>query len=402
MSLWIDLIDAYKVADIEFPHLKPITLAQWAYHSDFGDSALAKEHLNFGGLLFREELRGLAEPVTFTAYGGQETYCHFNSLEDFIRGYWSFIDRAPYYGWRVVANDPFDFINYIGPIYNPQPYYVSRVTSLIDYTEDALGIYFEEEDRPSRSERPDVSPPLYDVVDSVTMTVKGTRPQNLEGLIVHYDAARIKSARALPPAEQDEWARRTLVYGGGQGLQYATMSRSGRIFLPRNYSWDEWGYHAGRSLCPVTGRSSVSRYYGGLEINNPGLVHPDNQYGVFCPWFNAIRDQNGAVILDGQGRCTVRSLNDEHYTRDQVRYSDGTANITPGWYVPFTREQMEALVQSIRFLMEVSPSFQLDLVLGHDEVSPGRKSDPGGAMDWDGRPITMPDFRRELRDMFGL
>ncbi len=402
MSLWDDLIETYRAIGIEFPDLKPITLAQWAYHSDFGESALAQAHLNFGGLLFREELRGLAEPVTYTEYGGEATYCRFDSLENFIRGYWSFIDRAPYEGWRAVAHDPFDFINLIGPIYNPQPGYVGKVTALIDYAEDALGIYFEEEDRPSRSERPDVSPPLYEVVESVGMSVKGQRPNNLEGLIVHYDAARIKSAGPLPPADQDEWARRTLFYGQGQGLQFATMSRSGRIFLPKNYTWSEWGYHAGRSLCPVTGRTSVSKYYGGVEINNPGIVYPDDRYGVFCPWFNSRRNSNGSVILDSQGRCQLVSLDDEHYTRDQVRYCDAQENIKPGWYVPFTRPQMDALVQSIRYLMEVSPTFSIERVLGHDEVSPDRKADPGGAMDWDGQPITMEAFRRELRDMFGL
>ena len=48
MNLWHKLVEKYKSAVIEFPNLKPVTLAQWALESGRGGSELAKKHFNFG------------------------------------------------------------------------------------------------------------------------------------------------------------------------------------------------------------------------------------------------------------------------------------------------------------------------------------------------------------------
>jgi len=37
--------------------------------------------------------------------------------------------------------------------------------------------------------------------------------------------------------------------------------------------------------------------------------------------------------------------------------------------------------------------FKLDFVLGHDEVAPSRKNDPGGSLS-----MTMPEFRKKLKE----
>jgi hypothetical protein len=46
--LFQDVIQQYAKMGVAYPHLKPVTIAQWAIESRRGTSALAIEHLNFG------------------------------------------------------------------------------------------------------------------------------------------------------------------------------------------------------------------------------------------------------------------------------------------------------------------------------------------------------------------
>ena len=94
------LVAEYMNESIEFPQLKEITVAQWTFESGYGTSCLATEFLNFAGLKWREEMNGYARPVEYKAHDGIERYCEFGSLAEFIRGYWHFLERPPYSGWR--------------------------------------------------------------------------------------------------------------------------------------------------------------------------------------------------------------------------------------------------------------------------------------------------------------
>jgi hypothetical protein len=42
--------------------------------------------------------------------------------------------------------------------------------------------------------------------------------------------------------------------------------------------------------------------------------------------------------------------------------------------------------------------FSLDRVVGHDEVSPGRKTDPGAAIVHEDKVLSMPEFRQLCKD----
>jgi N-acetylmuramoyl-L-alanine amidase len=129
-ELFDSLVQAYLTAKIEFPHLKEITLAQWILESGRGTSDLATKHLNFGGLKWRKEMEGFATPVDYDAHDGPDKYCKFDSVEAFIKGYWQFIERNPYKGWRDRASSGEDFISFIGPIYAGDASYVSKVLNL--------------------------------------------------------------------------------------------------------------------------------------------------------------------------------------------------------------------------------------------------------------------------------
>ncbi len=133
------LIDTYRDFPIQFPHLKPITLAQWALECGWGQSLLFQKHNNAAGLKWRSEMAGFARPVVYKAHDGDAEYCKFISLRGFITGYWKFLDRSPYRGWKSKCEHPEDFINFVGPIYCPDKGYVGKVLSLLDEATTALG-----------------------------------------------------------------------------------------------------------------------------------------------------------------------------------------------------------------------------------------------------------------------
>jgi len=132
------LAQEYAAHDIEFNALRPVTLAQWTLESGYGNSRLASDHLNFAGLKWRSEMEGFAKPVTYAAHDGTEKYCKFDSLPAFIKGYWHFLERDPYRGWRDHTVSPQAFIRFIGPIYTPTHLYADNVLALVPRAQKLL------------------------------------------------------------------------------------------------------------------------------------------------------------------------------------------------------------------------------------------------------------------------
>ena len=136
--LFMKLVNDYALAAIEFEHIKPVTLAQWMLESDRGSSKLATEHLNFAGLKWREEMVGFASKISYDAHDGTDFYCEFATKEKFIQGYWHFIDRQPYDGWRDHATTGASYIEYVGPRYTPTAGYAGAVLSLLGEAQGLL------------------------------------------------------------------------------------------------------------------------------------------------------------------------------------------------------------------------------------------------------------------------
>lgn len=140
-ELFKQLAKVYAQKEISFPHLKGVTLAQWALESGWGTSDLATEHFNFGGLKWRAEMRPYATKVRYEAHDGWDDYCKFATLEKFIEGYWGFLERAPYEGWKEHAGTAQDFLGFIAPTYCPgRPGYAKGVLELITQVEELLQI----------------------------------------------------------------------------------------------------------------------------------------------------------------------------------------------------------------------------------------------------------------------
>jgi hypothetical protein len=124
------LAGLYAETDIEFPHLKGISLAQWARESGWGTSNLARDHRNYAGMKWRNTDSQFGSARSYTAHDGRTQYTHFNRDIDFIRAYWARLDTAPYKGWRDHVTTAEDFIAFIGPTWvgrNIDPQYVNGV-----------------------------------------------------------------------------------------------------------------------------------------------------------------------------------------------------------------------------------------------------------------------------------
>lgn len=126
------MIKTYAKEKIEYPHLKAVTLAMMILESGRGNSDLARTHKNYAGLKYRNEMRRYANKVHYKASDGYDYYCEFKDDKSFIKGFWAFLDRKPYEGWRKSSHSPISFLRKIASTYCPyNKNYVSQVMSLI-------------------------------------------------------------------------------------------------------------------------------------------------------------------------------------------------------------------------------------------------------------------------------
>lgn len=75
----------------------------------------------------------------------------------------------------------------------------------------------------------------------------------------------------------------------------------------------------------------------------------------------------GQSSFEGRGNCNDFSIGIE---------LEGTDTI------PFTDAQYLALAQLTDVLMAAYPGLRKDRIVGHSDIAPGRKTDPGPAFDW--------------------
>ena len=113
LNVLFDELGIGNVNPAHHDYLKTASLAQWILESGWATSRLAKHHLNFGGLKWRDEMQGYATPIEYDAHDGRDLYCHFASVEEFVKGYWRFLTRTPYHGWNEFTFSPQAFITFI-------------------------------------------------------------------------------------------------------------------------------------------------------------------------------------------------------------------------------------------------------------------------------------------------
>lgn len=186
-QIFRELAEAYRSFDTEFPQLRAVTVAQWILESGYGHSRLATDHFNFGGLKWRSEMEGYAEPVDYHAHDGEDRYCKFASPEAFIVGYWRFMERAPYEGWRDHADDGERFIRFVGPTYTPTALYAETVIGLIPKATALLGDVGAE-DAPKL---PGTTAPMKPPIEFLQSPNRSSRNgAAIKRIIMHYTTSR--------------------------------------------------------------------------------------------------------------------------------------------------------------------------------------------------------------------
>ena len=204
------------------------------------------------------------------------------------------------------------------------------------------------------------TPPFAKVLKQ-RMKVRGTYAKGWpRGAIVHFTAGR-------------DGAEKTINGGIKDGYTYWCIQKDGALFCAHDA--DKWGYHAGASAWDKWIKSihyflsgSVSDDLIGIEINAAGKVTKIAP-GRYQTWFKQIIGEAS------------------------VRFTEGKDNQERGYYEKYTPAQEHTLVETLMWLKEQAPDvFSFDFVLGHDEVAPKRKNDPGAALS-----MTMPQFRDFLR-----
>jgi N-acetylmuramoyl-L-alanine amidase len=158
-------------------------------------------------------------------------------------------------------------------------------------------------------------------------------------IIIHFTAGRSAESSAKYLADDNVQASAHIVIG-----------RNGKVFQLAPFDIQTW--HAG--ISNYQGRTGWNKYSIGIEIDNPGpLTKTPNGY---VAWFKDIYPEEQVVLATHRHETTARF-----------------------WHT-FTPEQIAICEEMCLLLIGTYPIKQ---ILGHEEISKGRKTDPGPAFPLD-------------------
>jgi AmpD protein len=103
-----------------------------------------------------------------------------------------------------------------------------------------------------------------------------------------------------------------------------------------------------------------------LEVSAHLLIDRHGKLTQFVP-FHKRAWHAGESAFAGRERCNDFSIGIELEGADQI---------------PFTDSQYMTLVDITGLLFEQYPLITVDRIVGHSDIAPGRKTDPGPAFDW--------------------
>ncbi len=161
---------------------------------------------------------------------------------------------------------------------------------------------------------------------------------DLDTIIIHYTAG---------PADT---SIRTLTNPRVRASAHMVVDRDGSITQLAPLNIITW--HAGRSS--YKGRTGFNKYSIGIEIANDGWLTKSGN--VFRAWYGAT------------------------HTPDEVIHATHRNSTKPKYWHTFTQEQIEKVTEICRLLLD---TYDIKHILGHEEVAPKRKQDPGPAFPLD-------------------
>ncbi len=103
-----------------------------------------------------------------------------------------------------------------------------------------------------------------------------------------------------------------------------------------------------------------------LKVASHVLIRRDGSLTQYVP-FAARAWHAGESSFQGRGNCNDFSIGVELEGTDTV---------------PYENIQYQQLAQLTRALMQSFPAIMHDRIVGHSDIAPGRKTDPGAVFDW--------------------
>ena len=104
-----------------------------------------------------------------------------------------------------------------------------------------------------------------------------------------------------------------------------------------------------------------------LKVSSHLFIDRDGSITQFVP-FDKKAWHAGVSNFNGRENCNEFSIGIELEGTDELEY---------------TQQQYDSLVEVSRELMVLYPLITKDNIVGHCDIAPGRKTDPGKAFDWD-------------------
>nr|CAI3971173.1 amidase [Ochrobactrum phage ORM_20] len=170
-------------------------------------------------------------------------------------------------------------------------------------------------------------------------TKKSSGKNKKRFIVVHYTAGNLYNDDV-----------RQLSTGSAQVSCHIVIGRNGQV--AQVGSFDDIQWHAGASTWK--GINGLNSYSIGIELNNPGYLKPTGDGRTYLAHFGKKYDlYNDKLVLAKQ---------------------PDVGSATYGW-LPYTEDQLEALKAVVEALRKAFPT--IEEVVGHEQISPGRKQDPG-------------------------
>ena len=104
----------------------------------------------------------------------------------------------------------------------------------------------------------------------------------------------------------------------------------------------------------------------GLRVSAHAVIRRGGEISQYVP-FGARAWHAGESSYQGRAACNDYSVGIELEGTDLLAYTDA---------------QYDSLARLIRALCAAYPSLSTERLVGHSDIAPGRKTDPGAAFDW--------------------
>lgn len=161
---------------------------------------------------------------------------------------------------------------------------------------------------------------------------------NLDTVIMHYTAGPYKTSL------------RTLINPKVRASAHIIIDRDGSITQLIPFNLIAW--HAGKSF--YKGRSGFNKYSLGIEIVNSGFLTKSGNY--YRAWYG--ESFNPSEVIEAI-----------HRNQSKPRY----------WHI-YTPEQINSAYELVQLFRD---KYGIKNILGHEEIAPKRKTDPGPAFPLD-------------------